>query len=267
MAVAQTHTVRCLDVRPVAAVPGPALDEEVGYALVVGRTSGALHRGSYLGVTFRRPDALPTGDDTAALGLLRRYYGRPPRGSSTYTGAAFDGWDSTGTRTVDADRFTADDLVAVTFLSVRTPGPAAILILRDKADEINAMLAAIGPDRDLVDEPPITPGWPAGRLNSRLRKLDRVGPVIASKLLARKRPRLVPIWDAVVAKVTGTEVDQWVPLRAALAEDDRALHERLLGLREAAGLPEQVSALRVLDVVCWMEGKDKGYRSRAMTAR
>ena len=163
----------------------------------------------------------------------------------------------------DADRFTADDLVVVTSLSVDTPGPAAIAVLRDNADEINAMLAAVGPDRDLADEiGPITADWPAWRLNRRLRDLDGVGPVIASKLLARKRPRLVPIWDAVVAKVTGTEVDQWVPLWAVLAQDDRALNERLLRLRETAGLPGQMSALRAFDVVCWMEGKGKGLGDR-----
>lgn len=211
-------------------------------------------------MTFRLPDALvPDHDDTAALALLRRYYG-DPFGSSTLTGAAFDLWDNTKTRAADADRFTADDLVAVTLLSVDTPGAAAIHVLQDGADEIDAMLAAVGPDRDLADEPPLPPDWPARRLNRRLRELHGVGPVTASKLLARKRPRLLPVWDAVVAKVTGTEVDQWVPLRAALAEDDRALHERLLRLRETAGLPGQVSALRVLDVVCWMEGKDKGHR-------
>jgi len=85
-----------------------------------------------LSVTFRLPDALSTDDDTAALSLLRRYFGEP-FGSSSYTGAVFDVWDSTGTRAADADRFTADDLVSVTFLSVDTPGPAAIAVLRDRA--------------------------------------------------------------------------------------------------------------------------------------
>lgn len=210
-------------------------------------------------MTFRLPDALATPDDTAALALLRRYYGLAS-GAAAYTGAAFDAWNSTGTRAADADRFTADDLVAVTLLSVNTPSSVAIRLLRDDADEINALLAAIGPDRDLADKPPITQDWPPRRLNRRLKEMDGVGPVIASKLAARKRPRLLPIWDAVVTEVTGTETDQWVPLRAALAQDDRELHRRLLRLREQAGLPEQVSALRVFDVVCWMEGKDKDYR-------
>ncbi|MGW5520234.1 DUF6308 family protein [Nocardia africana] len=38
----------------------------------------------------------------------------------------------------------------------------------------------------------------------------------ACKLLARKRPRLLPIWDTVVARILGTRDDHLVPVRAAL---------------------------------------------------
>jgi len=41
----------------------------------------------------------------------------------------------------------------------------------------------------------------------------------------------------------------WEPLRLALRANDDALHHRLLRLRTAAGLPEQISALRVFDVI------------------
>ena len=42
-----------------------------------------------------------------------------------------------------------------------------------------------------------------------------------------------------------------------------ALHRRLLSIREEAGLPEEISALRVFDVIAWMDGKnrDQGVRS------
>lgn len=99
----------------------------------------------------------------------------------------------------------------MTFLSVNVPGMAAIELLRDRAEEINSLLAEVGPDRDLAFEPgPIDPDWPAWRLNRRLRVIDDVGAVIASKLMARKRPRLIPIWDSVVAEVTGTK-RRWEP--------------------------------------------------------
>jgi len=84
--------------------------------------------------------------------------------------------------------------------------------------------------------------------------------VIADKLLARKRPRLIPVYDRVVKTVTGGDRNYWVPLCRALQADDTALHRRLLRLREEAGLPAAVPGLRVSDVIAWMEGKKKkGY--------
>ena len=209
-------------------------------------------------MTFTSPDALATNGDTAALGLLEVYFGTPYCSPSAYGGAHFDQWDSLGTRDADADRFTADDLVAVTFLSVNVSPPAARAILRDRAGELAGLLREVGEDKDLADEPEQHPDeWAGWRLMAALRTLPDVGPTIASKLVARKRPRLRPIWDSVVAELTGTQQSQWEPLRVALRADDLALHRRLLRLRAAAGLPEQVSVLRVLDVICWMEGKQK----------
>ncbi|MEP7738883.1 DUF6308 family protein [Nocardioides sp. 31GB23] len=88
-------------------------------------------------------------------------------------------------------------------------------------------------------------GWPAGA--------GDVGPTTASKLYARKRPRLRPIYDSVVARVIGTE-QIWEPLRAYL-QDCPDLHGDLISLRTDAGLPDAVSPLRIFDVVAWMEGK------------
>ncbi|MCZ4590634.1 DUF6308 family protein [Rhodococcus opacus] len=45
------------------------------------------------------------------------------------------------------------------------------------------------------DEPdPLTPGWPAWDLETALRGLRDVGGMKATKLIARKRPRLFPIF-------------------------------------------------------------------------
>jgi hypothetical protein len=97
--------------------------------------------------------------------------------------------------------------------------------------------------------------WPAWQLYSALRQLRGIGPTIASKLCARKRPRLVPVYDSVVARVTDAYQRQWEPLRLELQRND--LHCRLIDLRTEAGVPEHVSPLRVYDVVTWMEGKDE----------
>ena len=77
--------------------------------------------------------------------------------------------------------------------------------------------------------------------------------------MARKRPRLVPIYDKVLRQVMGLEKGQWAPLNAALRANGGEPQERLLGLQRGAGLPASVSALRVLDVIAWRDGRDLGY--------
>ncbi|WP_079077618.1 DUF6308 family protein [Streptomyces sp. Root369] len=72
------------------------------------------------------------------------------------------------------------------------------------------------------------------------------------KLLARKRPRLLPVYDQVVRCVLGRPKSLWLDLHAALRVDNWALHHELMALRQAADLPETVSALWVCDVVLWM---------------
>jgi hypothetical protein len=88
-----------------------------------------------------------------------------------------------------------------------------------------------------------------------------VGRTKTSKLLARKRPALIPIWDSAIGGVIQTGDYFWEPLRQELRANDAALHRRLLRLRDQAGLARSVTALRVFDVVCWMEGKDRGYKA------
>ncbi|MDF3312967.1 DUF6308 family protein [Rhodococcus koreensis] len=42
----------------------------------------------------------------------------------------------------------------------------------------------------------------------------------------------------------------------ALWADDGALHHRLLSIRKEAGLPDEISVLRVFDVIAWMDGEE-----------
>lgn len=212
---------------------------------------------------MKLPAALKADDDTAALDLLRRYYGTSSDSEPAYTGAAFDSWDPSGTRATSADVFTADDVVAVSLLSVRLTGRAAHELLVRRRKNFSALLAEVGPDRDLVDvEEEISTDWPASRLLSALKHLPGVGTTTASKLLARKRPRLRPVWDTVVAghlEVGGSYIE---PLRQQLQAHDGALHDRLVRLGRKGKL-QGVSPLRVFDVVTWLEAKDAGHRASA----
>jgi len=206
---------------------------------------------------FELPPSLLDASDDRAVTVLAAYY-RPLSGrGGGHTGGQFDAFDPSGTRSASANTYTADDLVAVTLLSVEVPGRAALEMLVLQRRRFELLLESIGPDRDLanevsVNESDFRPAWELWRA---LSELPGLGPTTVSKLMARKRPRLIPIFDSVIDRTVlgGTGV-LWSPMHAALREEDRALHERLLRVRARAGLGESSSVLRVFDVLAWMDG-------------
>ncbi|NKZ65517.1 hypothetical protein GTG23_14880 [Rhodococcus hoagii] len=208
-------------------------------------------------MTIRLPKALVADDDGAAVEVLRRYFTEPlVKTGYLRSGARWDIWDSTGTRGRDADTFTADDLVAVTMLSVDVSPDGAQILLRERVDEFGKLLVAVGPDRDLADEADeLTPESPVCRLEAALWTVPSIGRTVASKLIARKRPRLFPIYDRVIGEVLDTKQAHLEPVRTALRADDGALQRRLVSLREQAGLDEAIPALRILTVLAWMQLK------------
>lgn len=143
----------------------------------------------------------------------------------------------------------ASDLVAVSLLDV-TFRPEAVDALLMKG-EINKELLALPEKVDLwearecIDDLYVAYG--------KLKKLHDVGPTKASKLLARKRPKLAPITDRHVENVFGCSGWEFiVPLADCFAE--RADLVRSLGDLKPAQ-PEDVvgpSTLRLLDVAIWM---------------
>ncbi|PTR25591.1 hypothetical protein C8K36_10621 [Rhodococcus sp. OK519] len=208
-------------------------------------------------MVIQLPKVLAGGDD-AAVAVLRRYFTEPlVKTGYLRSGARWDTWDSTGTRVQDVNVFTADDLVAVTMLSVEVSPDGAQILLRERGDEFARLLVEVGPDRDLVDETgELTPDSPVGRLDSALWTVPSIGRTVASKLIARKRPRLLPIYDRAIGEVLGTKQAHLEPIRDALRADDGDLHRRLVSLREQAELDESVPALRILTVLAWMQLKD-----------
>lgn len=206
---------------------------------------------------FALPPSLTDQSDVRATAVLTAYFQPLTDGGGGFTGGRFDSFDPSATRSSSANTFTADDVVAVSLLSVQVPPRAALEILTTQRRRLEALLNSIGPDRDLAYEPSVAEldFQPAWQLWRSLSELPGLGPTTVSKLMARKRPRLIPIFDSVVNETVlgGTGV-LWAPLHAALVADDRGLHERLLRIRAAAGLGASVSALRIFDVLAWMDG-------------
>ncbi|MER6678136.1 DUF6308 family protein [Streptomyces sp. NPDC000983] len=190
------------------------------------------------------------------MGDLRRYFGIGlPPGAAAFTGSRFEHLAGGGDRPEVADRITAEDLVAVQTLSVTVPAPVALDILEGPLGvRLSGLLHAIPRDINMVDADAdaVADGSPADQAWHLLRGRPDVGWVIAGKLLARKRPQLLPVYDRVVRCAVGRPPSFWLSLHTALREDDAALHRQLLELRQAAGVPQTVSALRVCDVAVWM---------------
>jgi hypothetical protein len=183
-----------------------------------------------------------------------------------FTGSRFEFLAGGGDRHDSADRITADDLLAVQLLSVQIPGEVVLdLLERPLGDEVNAHLARI-PTNVSIGTPAaaalLADGGPADAAWRLLRARTGMGWVTTSKLLARKRPQLIPVYDTVVRCAFG-ELDWWWRwLDAAFAEDGGALPLRLSALRDANGVDPAVTPLRVLDVIVWMSHRRPEHQAR-----
>jgi hypothetical protein len=125
------------------------------------------------------------------------------------------------------------------------------------------LLAQIPRDIALQDpgaEVHVAKDGPAWRLWGAICDIDprpegnRIGPVAAGKLLARKRPHLLPVYDSRIKKVLSRpRVDNqwWHDLRVLLRTDQQLVQE-LRSVRDTVPQPGHMSLLRIFDVMCWM---------------
>lgn len=199
--------------------------------------------------------ALAAISDEAAVEYLKRYYGLDEWQGREYTGSYFDALQK-----LEINRLTAEDIVAVACLSIHVPSKAAFKMLTEEPEEISALLAKIPADLALEDIPfrdhdrYFGEGSSPLLLWKLLRAHHGVGPTTVSKLAARKRPALIPIFDSVIARVTGfaNSDGSWCAWHHAFSTD-KEFRDRLHSLRRVTGI-EHISLLRVLDVVLWMHG-------------
>ncbi|WP_121831128.1 DUF6308 family protein [Streptomyces sp. S1] len=202
-------------------------------------------------------------DRQYVAGLLRRYWGLLPDGEPAYTGARFERLEGGGDQPEVADRFTPADFIAVAMLSVRVPVRAVLHVL-EPADRnpCNRLLSQIpvGLELAAAEEGHIAADGPAWNLWRSLCDVTGIGPIGAGKLLARKRPHLLPVYDSVIKEVferPSRDLSFWSDVRRALRADDRTLVAHLEDVRGLAGIGEDIGVLRVLDTAAWLHGKDE----------
>lgn len=195
-----------------------------------------------------------------AVRLLRGYYAGLIGTGMGFEGGWWDGFDPSGTRQSSPDTFTADDLLSASLLSAPIH-PTALLAILNQAQTLSAAIRKLGDDRDLagLTNNEVRTLEMTSNIWQELRSIPFIGPTRASKLIARKRPRLIPVYDSVIGSAVyrGTSRGQWTRLHAALTANDDALQKHLHELRTAADLPDEISPLRIFDVIAWLDGSGK----------
>jgi hypothetical protein len=183
---------------------------------------------------------------------LRRYFDQ--HSPARYTGRWFERFAGGGDRPDVANTVTEADVLALNFLNITSLADVAIDATITYAHQIRELLEQIP-----VDLPMHSVGWSTYEQNSPAFHLwelfRRCGgnhrPVTAAKLMARKRPRLIPVYDSRVKAVLKAPSSPWNclwswfhtdPTRAAAVAD----------LRTEAGGITDISLLRCLDVILWM---------------
>lgn len=196
-----------------------------------------------------RLDLLDVVLEPSAEPDLRNYF-------AAKAGRWFEALGGGGDRPATRFVITAEDLLAVQMLSVRVPAEVAAKLLEgDLGRLMTEQLITIRSDVELGTPAAVgmvEDGSAADQAWALLKAEDKVGWVIAGKLMARKRPHLLPVYDDVVRCQFGRPTAFWVSLHNRLAQDDQHLRLALSELRGRAAVPPAVSILRVLDVVLWM---------------
>jgi len=167
-------------------------------------------------------------------------------------------------QTIDREnpnQFTEADIQAVKKLNVH-PDKARAWLLGETDDEAGQLLAKIPGDTDIWDveaadfDKVLAKGSPAFTLWEEIDALlegnRRAGRgVAAGKLLAGKRPRLLPIFDVetVASELHVTEANVWEAFWCTFRHPD--VRDHLEVIKSQVPQAESLTLLRVLDIVVW----------------
>ena len=166
-----------------------------------------------------------------------------------YTGSSFENFCGK-----DHNKFTADDIVAVSMLSVKIPPSASRWILGDGQKCLTKLLKELNPKLTIQDpKADLTIGKTAWNLWKEIHSLRGVGETMASKLLAAKRPLLFPIFDQHVARALKLTPDcYWEPWQKFMRSKNGIYAEEIVREMARDLGKSELSTLRLLDIVVWM---------------
>jgi len=200
---------------------------------------------------------------TDVAGALKKYFSKTGKG---FTGSQFESLIENSDPFVISER----DLLATTTLSVDIPARAALWILsEDGQDKTSAILRDIPFDIDIWD-PKVNEAFADdGKVMDLWRLLGEANWPIAktggglsgttkrSKILAAKRPRLIPVLDRVVKGSLPKTDNSWIAIQDVLRVDKyrKALQKAL----DLDVVPSSVSLLRRIDIVIWTNN-EKNFR-------
>lgn len=189
---------------------------------------------------------------------LGDYFEDDASANDRYSGRWFDRYAAKS----DPARFQASDFTAIETLGVRVdPETVALLLLEDRAADFNRLLARIPTEVELGSKDAlkaIDAGSDARKLHKALIHLYDIKGVKASKLIAAKRPHLIPVIDKKVEDLLQPKKDLfWLTMHHELADPER--RKAIEGVCDNA--PSHVSLLRRIDVALWMAGGGRHSRT------
>ena len=207
------------------------------------------------------PDSLPPGERhlrfSPSGALVTYFYGTPRQ----FSGSLFDSIGGGGDRSDIENQITREDVLAVAAVNAPVPAAVASLLLTQPASGLLATwLRQLPTDIDLWDAEDYTLAI-ATKAWDEIRTIHEAGTTstadggfAATKLLARKRPRLIPLYDEKVRGVVylAEGASWWFSLRDAMrvdGEDNEVRFRVCAAMREAD--VGYVSVLRGLDVILW----------------
>ena len=206
-------------------------------------------------------ESIPTGERRVGFspsGALMTYFHGT---SGQFSGSLFDSIGGGGDRLDIENQITREDVLALAAVNAPVPAAIASLMLAQPASgRLATWLRQLPTDIDLWDAEDHTLAI-ATKACDEIRTIHEAGArstagggFAATKLLARKRPRLVPLYDEKVRGVVhlAEGASWWFSLRDAMradGEDNEVRFRVCAAMREAD--VGYVSVLRGLDVILW----------------